>query len=175
MIPVRLAIRKSVAVWLLAAAAAAPLQAAGERLEEAVRLYDAGRYAEAKPLLEQLVASGNADGITHYRLYFCQRDAGESSHRQTLETARSLLEKEVLEADGFEAAFYLSNAYSNLGLTSEVPRLAADVTGRFEAGKIGTPTQPVEQFRLAKLYADQQKELAASPWFEKALDGFEAS
>ncbi|NIL99973.1 MAG: hypothetical protein GTN89_12405, partial [Acidobacteria bacterium] len=28
---------------------------------------------------------------------------------------------------------------------------------------------------LAKLYADRQKELAASPWFEKALDGFEAS
>ncbi len=175
MIPVRSMFRNLTAAAALFAVLFlfSPAEAAG--IDEAVRLYDAGRYAEAKPLLEKIVAAGNADGITHYRLYFCQRTGGDPGHRETLETARRLLEKEVASAGGFEAAFYLSNTYANLGLTSEVPRLSAAVTGRFEAGEIEAPTTPVEQFRLGKLYADQPNDRVATPWFEKALDGFEAS
>ena len=176
MIPASSPIRNSLAlVLLLAAAGGIPLGAAESTLEDAIRLYDAGRYAESKPLLEQLVAAGNADGITHYRLYFCQRTTGDPAQRQTLEQARTLLEEEVAVATGFESAFYLSNTYANLGLSDEVPRFAATFTARFEAREIQAPATAVEQFRLGKLYADQKKQREAATWFDRAVDGFEAS
>jgi tetratricopeptide (TPR) repeat protein len=155
-------------VWLPAGAAATPLN-------DAIQLYEAGRYAESKPLLEQVVARGNADGITHYRLYFCQRATGDPAQQQTLAQARALLEKEVVEAHGFEIAFYLSNTYANLGLNDQVLRIAAETTGRFETHAIEAPTIAVEQFRLGKLYDDQDRGREATPWFEKAVDGFETS
>jgi tetratricopeptide (TPR) repeat protein len=175
MISVSSIFRNRAALALLLAASWCPVGAADALLEDAIRLYDAGQYSESKPLLEQLVAAGNADGITYYRLYFCQRTSGDTAQQQTLEQARALLEKEVAVAQGFEAAFYLSNTYSNLGLSAEVPRFAAAVTARFEAEDIQAPTTAVEQFRLGKLYADQERARQAEPWFEKALDGFEAA
>ena len=174
MISVSSIFRNRAALALLLAASWCPVGAADALLEDAIRLYDAGRYSESKPLLEKLVAAGNADGITHYRLYFCQRTSGDPAQQQTLEQARALLEEEVKVAQGFEAAFYLSNTYANLGLGAEVPRFAAAVTGRFEAEDIKPPTTAVEQFRLGKLYADQERARLAAPWFEKAMDGFEA-
>jgi hypothetical protein len=167
--------RNSPALVLLFAACWLPIGAAEELLDDAIRLYDAGRYSESKPLLEQLVAAGNASGITHYRLYFCQRQAGDPAQKQTLEQARTLLEKEVAVAQGFEAAFYLSNTYANLGLTEEVPRLAATVTAKLESEAIKAPTTAVEQFRLGKLYADQDRDRVAEVWFKQAVDGFEAA
>lgn len=175
MISVSSIFRNRAALVLLVAAFWLPAGTAETPLDDAIRLYDAGRYAESKPLLEQVVAAGNADGITHYRLYFCQRTTGDPAQQQTLAQARALLEKEVAVAQGFEAAFYLSNAYANLGLAAEVPRIAAETTGRFESDDIKAPTRAVEQFRLGKLYADQDKHHEATPWFEKAVDGFEAS
>jgi len=167
---------RNLALFVLLVTAAGPRATAAEGLlEDAIRLYDAGRYAESKPLLAQVVATGNADGATHYRLYFCQRSTNDPAQRQTLEQARTLLEKEVAGAQGFESAFYLSNTYSNLGLTEEVSRNATEVTGRFEVGALEAPTSAVEQFRLGKLYADLNKDRSASPWFEKCVDGFAAS
>ena len=175
MISVRLSFRNPAAILALCAVVCTAATGAESKLQQAIRLYDAGRYAESKPLLEQIVAAGDADGVTLYRLYFCQRSTNDPAHAQTLARARVLLEKEVAEAAGFESAFYLSNTYANLGRTADVPRIAFAVTTRFEAGEIAAPTTAVEQFRLGKLYADQSNDLAASPWFEKAVDGFEAS
>ena len=175
MISVRSTIRNPAALVLLVAATWLPAAAAEAPLDDAIRLYDAGRYAESKPLLEQLIAAGNADGITHYRLYFCQRATGDPAQQQTLTLARALLEEEVVEAQGFEIAFYLSNTYANLGLSAEVPRIAAEITARLESNDIEAPTTAVEQFRLGKLYDAQDRNREATPWFERAVDGFEAS
>lgn len=175
MISVRSIFRNPAALLLLLVVAGPPAAIVGDPLYDAIRLYDAGRYAESKPLLEQVVAAGNADGITRYRLYFCQRATDDPAQQQTLTQARALLEKEIVETQGFEVAFYLSNTYANLGLKAQVPRIAAEITGRLESGDIEAPTTAVEQFRLGKLYDDQDREREATPWFEKAVDGFEAS
>jgi len=175
MISVRSIFRNPAALVWVVAAVWLPTAGAEGPLDDAIRLYDAGRYAESKLLLEQVVAAGNADGITRYRLYFCQRATDDPAQQQTLTQARALLEKEIVEAQGFEVAFYLSNTYANLGLNAQVPRIAAEITGRLESGDIEAPTTAVEQFRLGKLYDDQDRDREAAPWLEKAVDGFEAS
>lgn len=143
--------------------------------DEALRLYDAGRYADARPLLEAAVAAGKTDGITHYRLYFCQRAAGDPVQQQTLAVARGMLEKELDAAKRFDVAFYLASTYGSLGLTEQVKRLASETTARFEAGEIPAPTSAIEQFRLGKLYADQGDEAGTARWFAEATEGFAAS
>jgi tetratricopeptide (TPR) repeat protein len=173
MIPVRTIFRNLTTAWVLALLCGS-IASAGP-LDDAIRLYDAGRYNEARPLLEKLVANGDADGITYYRLFFCQRAGGDPAQQQTLDRARTLLEKAVESSDGFESAFYLSNTYANLGLSAEVQRLAGDIISRLESKSIDEPTQAVEQFRLGKLYSDQQRDRDAQAWFEKAVDGFHAS
>jgi tetratricopeptide (TPR) repeat protein len=176
MIPAISIFRNSVALVLLWSVQLAPAIAAElPDLQEAIRLYDAGRYAEASPLLERVVATGDADGITHYRLFFCQRVAGDPRQQQTLNLTRTLLERELEKSPGFEVAFYLSNTYANLGLDAEVTRVATAVTSLFEAGDLAPPTSPVEQFRLGKLYADRAGVADAERWFEKAVDGLAAS
>ena len=175
MISVKSIFRNPATLILLCGLVVASTLAADESLEEAIRLYDAGRYAEAKPILERIVAAGGGGGITQYRLFFCQRSTGDPRQQQSLELARTLLEGELAEADGFEVAFYLSNTYANLGLSDQIGRVATEAIARFEAGDVAPPTTTVEQFRLGKLYADQTRDLDAAPWFEKAVDGFSSS
>ena len=141
-------------------------------MKRAIELYDAGQYAEARPLLEQLVQAGNDDGKTLYRLYYCERSAGDAGQRTTLEKARAALEREAPNAEGFEVGFYLANAYANLGQEASLPEVAARTTARFEAGAIAAPTTAMEQFRLGKLYADQRRDEPAGEWYSKAVDGF---
>jgi tetratricopeptide (TPR) repeat protein len=81
----------------------------------ALELYDAGRYAEAKSLFEQLDAAGPIDGTLLYRLYYCQRLANDDKARDTLDRARQQLEKDVATASDLEAPFYLANTYRNVG------------------------------------------------------------
>jgi len=144
-------------------------------LEQAIELYNAGNYNEARPILERLVEAGNDDGIVLYRLYYCQRSAGDAAQRATLEKSRAALERDVATASTFEAGFYLANAYANLGMDAQLPIAAARTTARFEAGEIPKPTQPLEQFRLGKLFADQQRDELAQPWYEEAVDQFVAA
>jgi tetratricopeptide (TPR) repeat protein len=175
MISVSKTSRNLAALALLAVAAWAPLAAAEPDLDAAIRLYDAGSYAEALPLLEQIVGGGNAGGVTYYRLYFCRRNVGAEGQREALESARTLLEKEAKTARDFEAAFYLTNTYTSLDLSDRVGAIAAETTGRFEAGEIPAPEQALEQFRLGKLYVDQGRDLDGQLWLARAVDGFAAA
>jgi len=140
--------------------------------DRAVKLYDAGRYAEARELLEELDTGGQADGTVLYRLYYCQRVANDPQARRTQERARVQLEKEVATAFNLEAAFYLANAYRNSGRLSDAGRVAAEATRKLEDHQLAEPTTPHEQFRVGKLYADQEKEVQASSWYLRALEGF---
>jgi tetratricopeptide (TPR) repeat protein len=175
MISVSKTLRNLATLALAVVLTCTPLAAGDGHLDQAVLLYDAGRYAEALPLLEQTVAGGSIDGVTHYRLYFCRRNVGTGDHRAALESARTLLEAEVKTADGLEAAFYLANTYTNLGLPDEVSRLSAEVTARVESGEIPAPEAAIEQFRLGKLYVDQGRDIDAQPWLTRAVDGFAAA
>jgi tetratricopeptide (TPR) repeat protein len=136
----------------------------------ALELYDAGRYEEARPLLEQLDAAGPIDGTLLYRLYYCQRLANDEQARATLDRARQQLEQEVAEASDLEAPFYLANTYRNVGRLSDAQNVAAAATARVESGDLSQPTTGVELFRLAKLYADQERAEEATRWFTKAVE-----
>ena len=81
---------------------------------EAVALYDAGKYAEARVLFERLDAMGNASGPLLYRLAFTLRRTGDTvAAGEMAQRAFETLETEFDRGGDLETAFYLSNAYRN--------------------------------------------------------------
>lgn len=143
--------------------------------DAAVLHYDAGRYAEAMPLLRQLDSAGAAEGSDLYRLHYCERAAGENDAAMgTLQRAIALLESEVAIAKGLEAPFYLANALTNLGRAADARRVAAAATERVASGEIAAPSDGIERFRLGKLHADQNNEEDAAIWYARALEAFAA-
>lgn len=160
------------AIGLSPAALTAEPQDANAR---AVALYDAGNYAEARVLLEQRVAAGASDGPTLYRLYFCQREAGDDAARTTLLAARAALEAELPAATRLEVPFYLANVYRNTARLADASRIAQEATARVEAGTLAQPKDGLGMFQLGKLYADQDRPGDAANWYKQAIKAFAAA
>jgi len=142
---------------------------------EAESLYAQGRYSEALPILEQLDASGDANGPLLYRLTYCQSKTGapaasEASERRALET----LEGELETAPTLEVPFYLSNIYRNTGRIADANRVAAETTERVETGGLPKPETGMDMFQLGKLYADQDRAELATEWYTQAVDALTA-
>ncbi|HEX5045309.1 MAG TPA: hypothetical protein VFV75_20610 [Candidatus Polarisedimenticolaceae bacterium] len=152
---------------LAVAAAASPAQ-------EALRLYEAEKYAEARPLLEGLAARGEADGPMLYRLAFTLRNARDPGDRAAFERAAAKLQEEAAGSARLEPAFYLSNAYRNLDRPADSRAAAAAAAQRVESGAMPEPVEPLERFRLGKLYEDLAREQDAARWYALALDGLSA-
>ena len=148
------------------AAAPAPTQA-----QEALRLYESERYAEARPLLEGLAARGEADGAMLYRLAFTLRVARDPGDRAAFERAAAKLQEEAAGSTRLEPAFYLSNAYRNLDRPNDSKAAATTATQRIASGSMPEPVEPLERFRLGKLYEDLGREGDAARWYALALDG----
>lgn len=141
--------------------------------DRAIALYDAGKYEEALPILEALHLAGRADGPLLYRLYFCRSRAGDAAAaRRALEQAAAALEAEHGSAPRLEIAFYLANAYHNLGRGAEARRVAAEAVEKIESKAWPQPERPIERFQLGKLYEDQGRTEDASRSYRAALDGF---
>lgn len=151
--------------------ASSPAAAPGGAAEEARKLYDAGRYDEARPLLEALGARGEADGAMLYRLAFTLRSASDPGSGPAFERAIAKLREEVAGSGRLEPAFYLSNAYRNLDRSADSRAVATEVTKKVESGAIPEPVQPLERFRLGKLYEDLGREPDAARWYALALEG----
>jgi hypothetical protein len=142
--------------------------------KEAVRLYDSGQYAEARALLEKLDAQGHADGKLLYRLFYCQRVAGDGKAMATLDRSVEKLEQEAEGAGDLESSFYLVNGYSSLNRPADAQRAARAATERIESGEMAKPATGLEQFRLGKLYADQRNSAEAEQWYRAAVASFSA-
>ncbi|HEX6852910.1 MAG TPA: hypothetical protein VF139_16050 [Candidatus Polarisedimenticolaceae bacterium] len=153
------------AALLLAAAAAAPT--------DAVALYDAGKYAEARAALEALDAQGQLSGPLLYRLFFCRRVLGdEPAAKDALERARASLESENTTAKSLEIPFYLANAYANLGLKDEARTVAVETARKVGSGGLPKPASPMESFQLGRLQQEAGDAEAASASFATAVEGF---
>jgi tetratricopeptide (TPR) repeat protein len=141
------------------------------RADEAIELYDQGRYAEARKLLQELDAEGKATGALLYRLSFCHREASDTvAEMETLRRAIEALQHDLPSAKDLEVPFYLSNAYRNARRLSDSSQVASAATARVERGELPQPVDPVEMFRLAKLYADQRREGPALNWYRKSVE-----
>ncbi len=166
------------ATLLLAMAAAPPAASspppAPSPAQEALRLYEAERYAEARPLLEGLATRGEADGAMLYRLAFTLRNAHDPGDRAAFERAAAKLQAEAAGSARLEPAFYLSNAYRNLDRPADSQGAAAAAIQRVESGAMPEPVEPLERFRLGKLYEDLARETDAARWYALALDGLSA-
>jgi len=138
----------------------------------AIEFYDAGRYAEARQELERLDRA-KLDGSLLYRLYYCQNLAGAPEAAATLPRAVELLEQEHKQGGSLASSFYLVNAYTNAGKAAEARRVAAEATERIGSDPKREPTDPVDRFRLGKLFADQQKTAEAERWYAAAVPGLE--
>jgi tetratricopeptide (TPR) repeat protein len=141
---------------------------------EAVALYDAGKYAEARVLLESLDARGQANGPLLYRLSFAMGRTGDSvAAKEMAQRALEVLETEFDQGGDLETAFYLSNAYRNHQQPEKSTQVALKVTDGLEAGTWPLPVFALDQFQVGKMYADQDKAPEAVEWYGKALAGFE--
>ena len=140
--------------------------------ERAVEFYDSGQYSEARVVLEQLDAKDAADGKLLYRLCYCQRVAGDGKSVATLKRAVEKLETESATARDLESTFYLVNGYSSLNRPADAQRAAQAATVRIENGELDPPEAGLEQFRLGKLYADQQQADKAERWYRAAIESF---
>jgi tetratricopeptide (TPR) repeat protein len=149
-----------------------PAETAEASPEQAVELYDSGRYAEAGAVLEQLDQKGEADGKLLYRLFYCQRTAGDGKAIETLKRSVDKLEAEAATARDLEASFYLVNGYSSLNRPADAQLAAQAATARIESGDLPEPVSGLEQFRLGKLYADQQQTAKAERWYRAAVESF---
>jgi tetratricopeptide (TPR) repeat protein len=142
--------------------------------EEAVSLYDRGRYDDARKTLENLDLARALDGPLLYRLFFCEKVAGHADEaRKALDRARTALETEIASSASLEVAFYLANAYSNLGLPPLARQTAQGMTDKIESGHVAKPTSAIGLFQLGKLYEDQSRAGEASAFYAKAVDGFD--
>jgi tetratricopeptide (TPR) repeat protein len=164
------------AVLLLSAAlSAADTPGPTVNPEEAVALYDAGRYEEARGMLEELDARSEATGPLLYRLAFALGKTGEAARGKAMESrAMTVLEQEFASGGGLEVAFYLSNAHRNTNNPTRSTEVAGEAIRRQESGTWPEPETALERFRIGKLYADQNREEEAAGWYRKALTGFEA-
>jgi len=160
--------------WL--AAAGAVLADEADPRARAIALYDAADYAAALPLLEQVAASGDADGPLLYRLAFARSQSGDrAGGAEAQAQALRTLEQEYAEGGDLETAFYLSNVYRNMRRGEESRRVAAETTARIEAGHITVSDDPLDAFRAGKLYEDQGLFEQVVPWYERAVAGMASS
>ncbi len=142
--------------------------------EQAVRLYDQGKYSEALMTLEDLDIARALDGPLLYRLFFCEKATGnDDTARKALERARVALEDEFDASASLEVAFYLANTYSNLGRAPDAKRVAHDATDGIESGTITAPKSAIARFQIGKLYQDQGRQDEASAHYRKAVDAFD--
>lgn len=168
-------LRATLAV-LIAAATAYAADDPSAAKENAIRLYDRGIYAEAQAALLALDKAGALDGPLLYRLFFCEKMAGQASEsKAVLERARIALESETASAPSLEGAFYLANTYANLGRASDAQRVAKEATDRIERKKASRPSSGIGLFQIGKLYQDQGREADASTYYAKAVDAFDLS
>lgn len=151
-----------------------PWAAEASAQQRAIEAYDAGRYDEARTMIEALDAEGQADGPLLYRLYYCLRVAGDPGARAMQERARAVLEGEVERAPTLESGFYLANVYQNQARLTNRKELAAKITALVRDGKIPAPTSGIDQFRVGKLYADQEDDDRAAEWYARSLESLSA-
>ena len=138
-------VRSVIVSTLMAVLCTSALAVEGDDVRErAVELYDAGDYAAALPLLEQLDAAGEADGPLLYRLAFARNRTGDGAGSADAQTrALAALEREYSEGGGIETAFYLSNAYRNVRRVDDSRRVASETTTRVESGELAVPDDPL--------------------------------
>ncbi len=162
-------------VGLVATAAIAAADPGTSTESRAIALYDAGDYAGALPLLEQLDASGAADGPLLYRLAFARARTGDRpGGGEAQQRAVLVLENEFAAGGDLEVAFYLSNVYRNLGRADESRQVAAEATARVETGTWTPADDPLDLFRVGKLYEDQARHAEVEAWYVRAVDAMEA-
>ncbi len=153
--------------------AAAPATAAGTPASaaDAVRLYDAGAYPEAREVLERLNREGKLDGPLLYRLAFARAKTGDAAGAEQAETAALVaLETAWKEAPDLETGFYLSNVYRNRRRAADARAVAAAATARVERGEWPEPEDGLARFRVAKLYEDQSRRDGAERWYRAAVE-----
>ena len=148
----------------------------GPAKDAAVRLYDQGKYDEARKALLDLYGSGALDGPLLYRLFFCEKATGHDEEaRKALESSRVALEKELAASPSLEVAFYLANAYTNLGRAQDARQVAHEMTAKIESGRVAAPKSAIASFQTGKLYQDQSRDDQASAYYEKAVAAFDVA
>ena len=121
-------------LWLIGMPARGQTPADGE---QAVALYDQGRYAEARPILEKLDDDGMLTGPLLYRLSYVLAVDGDTPGQQgALRRAVALLEQGISSDATLESAFYLANSFRNLNRAAEAREIALQAIERVDSGSL---------------------------------------
>jgi tetratricopeptide (TPR) repeat protein len=144
-------IRRTFFISLAACAlAAAPVTATGTKSDEGVRLFDARRLAEARPVLEEAVAedAGDARAASYLgRVLLAEGDADRA--------AEWMAKSVALEESNAEYHLWLGRAYGSQAMRASVlkqPALARKVKKEFERASQLDPDNLEARFGLIEFY-----------------------
>jgi tetratricopeptide (TPR) repeat protein len=138
---------------------------------EGGKLYDAGDYDAALPLLEKAAQKGLSDGELFYQLgYIYDLKSMPAKGREYREKSLPLLEKQVKSPDAtLESWYYLAALYANLDRPEDRKKTAAEAAAKFGER---SDLSGSDLFRLGRLYqfaGDGSRQASA---YHRAVEAF---
>lgn len=98
-------------ILLLSCLPLMPLTVSAQSQEQAKKLFNAGKYAEAKPAFQKLIKRNPKNGSLNYWYGVCLYETGESA--KCLPYLKHAAEREVREANRYLAKYYYDNYLFN--------------------------------------------------------------
>jgi tetratricopeptide (TPR) repeat protein len=166
----------AVAALLLAAHAFACARQAGVA-DQAMLLYNQGKYADALPLLEKALEAAPDDGRLHYQVGYCreavQQDA--EARRRGWEAAEPLLEAEIAREGGatLERLYYLTAINADQDDSGRMAQYARQGVEQFEKGPNPNALTGEDWFRLGRMRDFLQEASEAEAAYRRAVSAFD--
>jgi tetratricopeptide (TPR) repeat protein len=145
--------------------------------DEAMLLYNQGKYEEALPLLEKALEASPDDGRLQYQIGYCreavQKDA--EARQRAWKTAEPLLEAEVGREDGatLERLYYLTAINAFQGDSDRMVQFARQGVERFEKGPNPNALTGEDWFRLGRMRDFLQEASEAEAAYRRAVSAFD--
>ena len=157
---------------LLLLSSACPSSEARRAAAEGARLYDAGDYDAALPLLESAAENGIEEGELFYRLAYLYDLKSQPGKSQSLrQKAAPLLEKLAASKEGtLETWYYLAANYASLGRPEEMRKAAR---GGVEKYGEATDLSGGDLFRLGRLYQFIEDGSRGAAAYRRSVAAFE--
>ena len=157
---------------LLLLSSACPSSEAMRAAAEGAKLYDAGDYDAARPLLERAAEKGLENGELFYRLaYIYDLKSQPEKGRSFREKAVPLLEKQAASKEGtLETWYYLTAGYANLNRQEEMRKAARQAIEKYSEAQ-GLSGEDL--FRLGRLYQFAEDGARGASAYRRAVEAFE--
>jgi tetratricopeptide (TPR) repeat protein len=170
-------LRRSAAALALLAWPLSACSGAGRQGEEAMRLYNQGKYAEALPLLQKaLQGSDGKDGRLTYQVGYCREvvERNVEARQQAWQAAEPLLQAEVARENGatLERLYYLTSINASQDDAEKMVQYARQGVEQYEKGPNPNALTGEDWFRLGRMRDFLREESEAEAAYRRAVSAF---